>query len=337
LKLLVVGAGSVGRRHAANAAALAQAGVFDVDGSRCREVAARVGATAFNTFEDALAWRPDAAVVATPHTGHVPVAQALVEAGAHVLVEKPIAHRAEEAEALLARARAAGRRVFVVCNMRFHLGPATLKRRLTAIGRPLFARAHFGEWLPDMRPGVDYRELYCARAERGGSLTLDGVHEIDYLVWLFGDIARGIAHTGKLSDLDIDVEDYAALTLVHENGVRAEVHLDYLQRVKRRGCEVVGTEGTLLWQSEGKSPETCVVRLFDRAQQRWRTLVETASVDGDAMYRTLMEHYVDAVSSDTAPEALLEGATALRELRVMLGARDLPSRAGRDGRIRSMG
>ncbi len=325
MKVLVVGAGSIGRRHAANAAALAETGVFDLDAARCRDVAAQTGALAFATFEDALAWRPDAAVVAAPHTAHVPMASALVEAGAHVLVEKPIAHLVDEAEALLECAAAAQRRVFVVCNMRFHPGPAALRRHLSAIGRPLFARAHVGEWLPDMRPGVDYRDLYCARARRGGSVVLDGIHEIDYLMWLFGGVERCIAHTARLSDLDIDVEDYAAITLVHGSGVCSEVHLDYLQHLKRRGCEIVGTEGTLLWQSEGKSPEACAVRLFRKDRGGWDSLVETGRVDTEAPYRALMQRFVGALSAGEAG-GLLDGRTAVDELQVVLEAREVGHR-----------
>src|SRR5436309_2376616 len=98
-----------------------------------------------------------------------------------------------------------------------------------------------------MRPGAEYRSLYCSRAEAGGGVILDAIHEIDYLAWLFGPVERVSAEAGRIGDLDIDVEDYASLALMHRGGVRSEIHLDYLQRWKRRGCEVVGSEGTLIW------------------------------------------------------------------------------------------
>ena len=77
----------------------------------------------------------------------------------------------------------------VVCNMRFHPAVAALRHALPMIGKPLFAQAHYGNYLPDMRPGADYRTLYCASAAAGGGVILDAIHEIDYLIWLFGAVA----------------------------------------------------------------------------------------------------------------------------------------------------
>lgn len=334
MRILVVGAGSAGRRHALNAAALGQAGVLDADSKRSRDAAAAAGARAFEILDDALAWCPHAAVVAVPHTRHGPVASALLDAGVHVLVEKPLAHRSDEAQRLVSKAAERGALLFVVCNMRFHPGVDAIRRNLSAIGRPLYARAHFGHWLPNMRPGVDYRQLYCARAGEGGGVVLDGIHEIDYLTWLFGPVDACDGHTATLSDLDIDVEDYAAIRMIHAGGVRSEVHLDYLQHCKRRGCEVVGTEGTLLWESEGKAPERCAVRLYRRGAAAWETLLELDQVDTDAPYRAVMERFIAAVRGD-APQDLLDARDALHGLSVALAVRDGPPLRSKDTGRRS--
>lgn len=322
MRVLIVGAGSSGRRHAAHAAALSDVGVLDVDPARSRAVAEQWGGDVFDDLNSALAWSPHAAVVATPQAQHVSVAGTLVEAGVPVLVEKPLAHRLDEAEVLLRRATERGVPVFVVCNMRFHPGVDALRRSLSAVGRPLFARAHFGHWLPNMRPGVDYRTLYCAQAAEGGGVVLDGIHEIDYLSWLFGSVSSCDAQTARLSDLDVDTEDYAAMRFMHAGGVRCEVHLDYLQRCKRRGCEVVGTEGTLVWESEGKAPERCRVRLYRGEPGAWETLLETEAVDTEAPYRSMMARFVAAILGESADDDLLDGPTALHELRVALAARN---------------
>lgn len=320
MKLLVIGAGSAGRRHARHASALAETGVFDTEPACARDAAGVSGARLFASLDEALAWGPDGAVVATPHACHAAVAGRAVEAGIPVLVEKPIAPSEGEAVELLERAAAAGVAVHVVCNMRFHPGPARLRRHIRTVGRPLFAQAWFGHYLPNMRPGVDYRTLYCARAARGGGVVLDGVHEIDYLTWLLGPVEVCSGRTARLSELDIDVEDYAVLSLTHAGGARSEIQLDYLRQCKRRGCEIVGTKGALLWQSEGKAPERCAVRLHRRGADSWETLFESDALDTDAPYRILMERFAAAVAGDAAAE-LAGGRAGLETLRVALGAR----------------
>ncbi len=261
-------------------------------------MARAVGGTACQSVEQGLAAKPDAVVIATPHHNHLPLARAALAAGCDLLIEKPLAPSLTGVADFLADVEQSGRRVRVVCNMRFHPALATLRGALPKIGKPLFAQAHYGNYLPDMRPGADYRTLYSASAAAGGGVILDAIHEIDYLVWLFGSVQRVTGEAGKLSDLAIDVEDYAALTLTHTGGVRSEIHLDYLQRSKRRGCIVAGSEGTLIWSSEGKTPERCLVRFCPAGSDRWQTILDQPALDTAAPYVELMRRFLDPAAGD---------------------------------------
>ena len=319
MKILVVGCGSIGRRHVSNAASLAETGVFDLDGDAARACAKENGAETFPSLEAALDWKPGGVVVATPHSSHLRVAKAAVEAGADVLIEKPISDDLAGVAEFLDFAEARNRRVFVVCNMRFHPAVELMKAGLPGIGRRLFARAQYGNYLPDMRKEADYRTLYCSRRETGGGVILDSIHEIDYLSWFFGDVESVCATAATIGGLDIDVEDYAAVNLTHESGVRTEIHLDYLQRHKRRGCEIVGTEGTLVWISEGKNPERCRVRIFPASTGKWETLLSSDGIDETMPYEKLMQSFLDAMEGRS--NVLLDGRAAARELGVALAAR----------------
>jgi predicted dehydrogenase len=314
--VLVVGCGSIGVRHAANAARLASVSVADADPRRAAETAQSLGVSFRASVAEALAARPSAVVIATPHTSHLALAGAALDAGADVLIEKPLAASLDGVGELVARVERERRRVHVVCNMRFHPAVAALRRALPRIGRPLFARAHYGNYLPDMRPGADYRALYCARADAGGGVILDAIHEIDYLSWLFGPVDYVVAEAARLGTLEIDVEDYAALTLAHRGGVRSEIHLDYLQRAKRRGCEIAGTEGTLIWTSEGRDPEHCSVRLRPPGNAPWESLIEDSALDTGAPYAALMQRFLAGGSED-----LLDLRGGAADLAVALAAR----------------
>src|SRR5437868_9504578 len=90
LKILIIGCGSIGARHAANAAQRASIAVVDTDQARAGKVAAANGGQAFEDVKAALASKPDVAIVATPPKFHLAIAGELVVAGVPVLVEKPI-------------------------------------------------------------------------------------------------------------------------------------------------------------------------------------------------------------------------------------------------------
>ena len=320
MKILVVGAGSIGKVHAANAAALAgKAAIFDQDAARTKAAAGN-GVEVLTSIEAALGWKADGVVIATPHDTHIAVADKFVSAGSYVLIEKPISHELKGVDAFLSRAEAAKRKVFVVCNMRYHPAVKLLKQNIGQIGAVHFARAWFGNYLPNMRPDADYKTLYCAHKSRGGGVILDGIHEIDYLHWMLGDIAAVRCEAAKLSDLDIDVEDYAATILRHKSGARSEIHQDYLQQFKRRGCEIVGSQGTLVWNSEGKKPEHCTVRLFLSADRQWKTLYENNDLDISSAYREMLANFISAIDTGRDPDDLLTGRQAARDLAVALGA-----------------
>ena len=319
MKLLIVGAGSIGARHVANAAQLAETAVVDLDADRAARAAAPVGATVFDKLDEALAWAPDGVVVATPHDTHDAIARRCLPLARPILVEKPLTPGAAEAAALAADAETAGAPLFTVCNMRFHVGPSTLRRALPSLGAVRFARLHYGNYLPNMRPGADYRALYCARRETGGGVIRDAIHEIDYACWLFGPVVQVACVADRLSDLDIDVEDYACLILTHVNGTRSEIELDYLRPFKRRGCEIVGADGAALWESEGKGPEKASVRRYDAAAARWETLASEEAVEPNAAYRAMLHGFAAACRSGPGdPDAadLLRAADAVHVVQI---------------------
>lgn len=320
MKVLVIGCGSIGWRHAKNAAMMAETAVLDSDArvaSRCGEA---LGIPYFEDLDIALDWVPDGVVVATPNHLHVPIALKAISAGCHVLIEKPISKSLENVGSFLNQADALGRRVHVVCNMRFHPQIRLVRENLQCIGRPFFARAHYGNYLPNMRPGVDYRNLYCARRESGGGVILDAVHEIDFLMWFFGDVERVSCDAGRLSDLDLDVEDFAVIAMRHETGVRSEIQLDYLRGLRRRGGELVGSEGSLIWQCDGKNPQTCWLGRWTKEANQLETLLNEENMNGDPMYVQVMERFLDAAKGMETPD-LMTGRDASKVLAVALAAK----------------
>ena len=270
LRVLVLGAGSIGSRHARNLSMLG-ATVFVADPDEAR-AAAVADATAV-TLDAAIQGAYDGVVVATPTSLHHEHATMALRLAPKVLVEKPLAATAAEADDL---ASSAGDRVMVGYNLRCHAPVARFMQLVHtgSCGRVLHARLWFGSYLPDWRPSVDYRSTYSARADLGGGILADAIHELDLALWLLpGELTVNGAIVRRVGDLEIDVEDVALALFEHESGAAVAISLDYLSRAYRRGIEVVGTEGTarLDWatrtitveNAEGRRTEDAVADLAD--------------------------------------------------------------------------
>lgn len=250
---LVVGLGSIGRRHARNWAAL-DLGPLAI----CRQVNAPqpeplgVDAAWFDDLDAALNWQPDVVFVTNPTSLHLEVACRAVQANAHVLVEKPISHTLAGLEALIADARARGRHIAVGYNLRFVPGLVRLRElvQTDAIGNVVTARAEAGEYLPGWHPWEDYRQGYSARQDLGGGAVLTFSHEIDALCWTLGAPDRISALVGHASSLEIDTDDVADLVVGWASGAQGSIHMDYVRRPRRRTVEIVGERGVLRWEYE---------------------------------------------------------------------------------------
>ncbi|PYB77097.1 Gfo/Idh/MocA family protein [Rhizobium wuzhouense] len=245
-KVLIVSLGSIGRRHLRNLRLLLPDAELAV---LRRQGAAEDADRVFHDLPSALAFKPDAAIVASPASAHLASASALVKQAVPVLVEKPFADRLDGLPQLVADAEAAGVPLFVAYNLRFH--PLLQKVRgilaVNGIGRVLSVRSEVGQYLPDWRPGKPYRTGVSARRDLGGGALLELSHELDYICWLFGRPALVFAAGGPLGDLGIDVEDTVSLTLRYGDAAPiVNVHLDFLQRAVTRQFRIVGSEGTIV-------------------------------------------------------------------------------------------
>jgi scyllo-inositol 2-dehydrogenase (NADP+) len=184
LRATLLGFGLAGRVFHAPLMRAAGIEVAHVATSRTREAAAALpGARVHADPTAALAADADLVVVATPNTTHVPLAAAAIEAGRHVVVDKPVAPSAAEADGLIALAAARGRMLTVFQNRRRDSDCLTVRRALAdgALGAPTLYEAHFDRW----RPSATGR--WRERPEPGGGLLFDlGVHLIDQALQLFG-------------------------------------------------------------------------------------------------------------------------------------------------------
>ena len=285
MKVLVAGLGSAGQRHVRNLQAICGVEI-EILAWRTRgwdlvlnnELKAQFGRNPeqvyglqkVDTLEEGLEAEPQVVVIANPISLHLSTALASLKSNCHVFIEKPLAGQFEGVKELIALAEQNDLIGYVGYQMRFHPGLRRLQEWLQdgAIGKPVSANFHFGEYLPGMHPYEDYRVGHAARKDQHGGVILALSHELDTVQWLFGMPLRVYGVGGHLSSLEIDVEDTAVLTLEclwKGKILPVSVYLDFVQQPPRRYCEIVGEEGTIRWDYIEKS-----VALFQREQGQWQ-------------------------------------------------------------------
>lgn len=242
VKAVVIGAGSIGRRHVV--ALLAR---DDIE--RVTVVTSWPGAAENLPVDERIvltapgaAFEAEVGIVAVETDRHIDAALPLVTAGIHVLIEKPVSHRREGLTALRDAATDSGAGVFVGYNLRF-LPALTALRNAVAdgtFGRVLYARFEAGQYLPDWRPGRDYRQTYSASHTRGGGVALDLSHEVDAMRYVLGDPLDWRVSSRHVSALEIDSDDLFEGQYEYESGAVVSVHLDYLAPRRVRAYRVLG-------------------------------------------------------------------------------------------------
>jgi predicted dehydrogenase len=265
---------------------------------------------------EALAQKPDAVIVANPTACHLDVALPAAQAGCHLLLEKPISDALDDRVLELRDVvKSQDLKVLVGFQFRFH---PTLKQihdliQSEALGRPLSFRVHWGEYLPGWHPWEDYRQSYAARRELGGGVVNTLSHPLDYVRWLFGEVASLNGTTAHVSDLELDVEDLAEITLSFESGVVGSVHLDYVQRPPEHTLTINFERGLVRWDNADGAAQVYRVE-----NESWETLSPPDDFERNQLFLSETAHFLAMLQGETDSRCdLADGIKALEITRAV--------------------
>ena len=251
-RVAIVGCGLIGRKRAAALGGASLTVCADTVPERAQELARSSGASAVGHWQDAVgAADVDIVIVATTNDALTPIAVAAVEAGKHVLVEKPAARTVEELDRLLVAARAQNRLVRVGFNHRYH--PALLAARAAVdagtLGPLMFIRGRYGH---GGRVGYEREWRADPRKSGGGELIDQGVHLIDLAAWFLGPFreVRGAATTFFW---DMPVDDNAFMLLEAAGGQVAFLHVSCTEWKNLFSLEIYGRDGKIAIDGLGGS------------------------------------------------------------------------------------
>ncbi|HVD98330.1 MAG TPA: Gfo/Idh/MocA family oxidoreductase [Cytophagaceae bacterium] len=194
------------------------------------------------SFEE-INFRPDFVLLSSPTANHYTDIEKCLSLNCPLFIEKPVLNSLQQYEKLANAILKQNIITYVACVLRFHPCLEYLKKNKDQLKKINEANIYCGSFLPEWRPGQDYRKLYSANESMGGGVHLDMIHELDYAYWLFGKPGSSQSVFGKRSSLQIDAIDYANYLLDYP-GFRASVILNYYRRKPKRTIELVGEENT---------------------------------------------------------------------------------------------
>jgi UDP-N-acetyl-2-amino-2-deoxyglucuronate dehydrogenase len=255
MKIGLIGGGNISNTHARAASAipgLEIAAVYGTNQHKVQQLCREYRAAPYDDLAAFLAHRPMAMVIIGSPSGlHAQQGILAARQGLHVLVEKPIDVCSEKSAALIAACETAKVKLGVIFQDRFKPQIRRLKQLIQdgVLGRVLLADARV-KWYrpPEYYSQSRWRGSWAL--DGGGALMNQGVHTVDLLLWLLGDVARVQARTSTLLH-SIEAEDTALALLEFKNGALATLQATtaaypgYLRRL-----EITGTEGTVILEND---------------------------------------------------------------------------------------
>jgi predicted dehydrogenase len=312
-KTLIAGLGSIGRRHLRNLVALGETDIVLLRSHHATLPEDDLqGYPAETDLDEALEkHHPDAVIVANPTALHLEVAIPAARAGCALLLEKPISNSTKGLSRLQAAVGKSASKVLVGFQFRYHPSLLCARQLIAdgAIGRIISAHVHFGEYLPAWHPWEDYRVGYAARADLGGGVVLTQCHSLDYLPWLVGPVDAAWGLIGKLSNLEVNVDDTAKIGLRFAGGALGSLHLDYNQQPPSHHFTVIGTQGSLKCDLADGS-----VNLYRAENKAWENYPLPAGWERNVMFMEEMKHFLAVARGEVQPACTLQDGIRVMDL-----------------------
>jgi len=260
IRTAVIGAGKVADSHASILATLPDSELVGVC-SRTREkaetLAGRYGARAFTGVTEMVReMGVEAAIVCTPHPAHAAPAVEAMDAGVHVLVEKPLAASLADCDAMIAAAERNGVKLGTISQRRWYPPSIRVREALDSgkIGKPVLGVATLLGWRSKGYYESDpWRGTWDG--EGGGVLVNQAPHQLDLLLWYMGEVEELFGYWANLNHPYIEVEDTAVAVARFKNGGLGNILLSNSQNPGLYGrVHIFGDKGASVGnQTDGGS------------------------------------------------------------------------------------
>ncbi len=295
-RVLIIGTGSISNRHVKNLKELLPKAKFKIVSSRGLEY---IDLNNENLLlQESMDFRPDIAIICSPANYHLTIAKKLAEAQIHIFIEKPLSGTIDGIDEFIDIVDKNNIKIMVGYNLRFSESLLEFKSLLDnqCLGRALTASTEVGQYLPSWRPEVNYRNTVSAQSALGGGALLELSHELDYLIWIFGNPICVSSKSYQVSSLDIDVEDLVLARVdFKREGINlpVSIQLDFLQQKPYRKCKVICEKGALVWDA---IEDTVSVHSADG-----NNFIFQGDKNGNLTYIKEMKEFIDCIYFERPP------------------------------------
>jgi predicted dehydrogenase len=301
LKIMVLGAGSIGARHIKNLQGLGYKNITIADTSKdlLKSFSGK-----FSCYEDyAVALkkeRPDVVFICTPTKKHIAHASLALEYGCHVFIEKPVSDNLKSVSKLEKIIN--GKTVMVACNWRFNKAFLAMEKIIKSakFGKVLYVRIAACYFLPNARPNFDFKNVYASKQKGGGVLLDTGSHVINYLDALFGELKNGFYLMNSLNYLNINSEEIVHMILQYRNGVTCDITFDYVSKKTINRIEVVCEKGLITLN--------LVQNRITVENDSKKEVLFDQPLDSNQMFTDELKHFFNCIDEGKKPLQDLEDA-----------------------------
>lgn len=289
MKILIIGLGSIGKKHVdAIISVKPDANIFALRSAKTEDVYKNVE----NIYPgDSLPNTVDFVIISNVTSMHEATILEMLHYKCPLFIEKPVLASLNKADEILKKIETENILTYVACNIRFHPAIIFIKNYL-ATNKPRINEVNIycGSYLPDWRPNRDFKIVYSANKEMGGGVHLDLIHEIDYCSWLFGFPESYVASKQSVSSLAISSIDSANYHLRY-NEFAVSITLNYYRKDARRILEILTSDDTL------------TVDLIENSVKSNLSgnLLFQSEMKIEDTYRDQIRYFIDKVSSKEQP------------------------------------
>ncbi|CAN2326689.1 Oxidoreductase, NAD-binding domain protein [Fusobacterium sp. oral taxon C10] len=245
LKICFFGMGSIGKRHLKNLVKILKERKLDFEidvVKRKKEVdeEVRFYIKSVYSIKDFIPTFYDIVFIVNDTSAHIETLNLMKNYSNNFFIEKPLSINISKINIDDYK----GKKIYIACPMRYSNVIEYLKKEID-FSKVYSIKALCSSYLPDWRPTIDYRNNYSAKKELGGGVTLDLIHEWDYLTYLLGFPEKIFNLRKKVSHLEISSDDISVYIAEYKDKL-VELHLDYFGRVPTRRIELFLKEGTVI-------------------------------------------------------------------------------------------
>ena len=321
--ILIIGFGSIGRRHTNNLLSLTKSNLIIYTNRK------NIKKTEFINYSKnknrikilddiklCLDENPKLCFICNETSLHMNLAIKLAKEKMDIFIEKPLSHSIKNIPSLQSIVQKNKKILMVGCNFRFYPPIQKIKQLISSkfLGNIISVQCENNSYLPDWHPSEDYRSNYAAKDSKGGGVTLTQIHELDFLIWIFGSYKKIHSLVGKFSNLDISADDLSASVIELKNKIIIELHLDYFSRPFYKRIKIRGTKGTLYWNSKQNS-----LKIFDNKKQHWSIIsipnnYSLTKNSVNQMYIDELKYFLEHINSRKQPMNNLSEAVPILKI-----------------------